>query len=221
MQIFIDVLLIAVLAFMVFRGWWKGFIKAALSLARLVLSLAITLLAGSAVAGWLDQAFINPTVYKAVYGKLSDIAADVSSSAEGGVQALVDKIPESYRDHLDLESVDPTAKIESLVESWSRSVSDGISNVVSTVVGYILLFAVCFLVFTLAIFIINKCVKASALRKADKLLGLVVGLVSGVASVMFLSVVLGAVLSVLGLGDVAEGSFMLDLFSGLRALIFK
>ncbi len=221
MHLFIDILLVAVFGFLVFRGWMRGFIKAVLSLARLVLSLVLTLLIGPSVADWLDQTLINPAVYKAVFSKLSAIAADITAEAEGGVEALVGKLPDTYRDHLNLSAIDPSDKIEDVVESWSVSISGGISNVIATVVGYVLLFAVCFLLFTLVIFIVSKCVKASKFNKTDKLLGLGLGAASGVTAVIFLSVVLGALLSLLGQGDAVESSFMLRLFSGLREWILS
>ena len=43
MQTVIDILLIVVFALLVFRGWWRGFMKSILSLGRLILSLVITI----------------------------------------------------------------------------------------------------------------------------------------------------------------------------------
>ena len=116
MQLVIDVLLIAVFGLLVFCGWWRGFMKSILSLGRLVLSLVITILFGSAFAGWIDETFINPPVFEAVSKKFSSIAAEVTASAEGGIDALVEKIPEAFRGYLDLTTVDPTAEINALVE---------------------------------------------------------------------------------------------------------
>ena len=161
MQTVIDILLIVVFALLVFRGWWRGFMKSILSLGRLILSLVITILFGSAFAGWLDEKFVNPPVFDAVFEKFSDIAADVTASAEGGIDALVEKIPEAFRGYLDLETVDPAAEINALVEEWSHTVADGISKVISTILGFILLFVISFIVLTVVIFICKK-------RKAKK-----------------------------------------------------
>ena len=221
MQLVIDILLVIVFALLVFRGWRRGFMKSILSLGRLILSLVITSLFGSAFAGWLDVKFINPPVFEAVFKKFSKIAADVTASAEGGIDALVEKIPNAFRGYLDLESVDPTAEINALAEEWSHTVADGISRVISLILGFILLFAISFVVLTIVIFIVGKLAKLPAIKAVDKLLGLVVGLFSGAVAVIIISIILGAILGLVGRGEVVEGSFMLRLFGGLKDLIFK
>jgi uncharacterized membrane protein required for colicin V production len=220
MQLVIDILLIVVFALLVFRGWRRGFMKSVLSLGRLILSLIITVLFGSAFAAWLDAKFINPPVFDAVFKKFSEIAAEVTATAEGGVDALVEKIPEAFRGYLDLETLDPSAEINALVEQWSHTVADSISKVIATVLGYILLFIIAFIVLTVAIFIVSKVAKLPFIKTADKLLGLVVGIASGAIAVIFLSVVLSAILGVIGQGEIVEGSFMLRLFSGIKDLLF-
>ena len=221
MQLVIDVLLIAVFGLLVFCGWWRGFMKSILGLGRLVLSLVITILFGSVFAGWIDETFINPPVFEAVFKKFSDIAADVTASAEGGIDALVEKIPNAFRGYLDLESVDPTAEINALAEEWSHTVADGISRVISLILGFILLFVISFVVLTVVIFIVSKLAKLPAIKTVDKLLGLVVGIFSGAVAVIIISIILGAILGLVGQGEVVEGSFMLRLFAGVKDLIFK
>ena len=221
MQLVIDILLIVVFGLLVFRGWWRGFMKSILSLGRLILSLVITIAFGASFAAWIDAKFVNPPVFEAVFKKFSDVAAEVTASAEGGIDALVEKIPEAFRGYLDLESVDPTAEINALVEEWSHTVADSISKVIATVIGYILLFVLTFLVLTVVIFIVTRFAKLPAIKTVDKLLGLVVGIVSGAVAVIFISVILSAILGVIGQEAVVEGSFMLRLFSGIKDLLFK
>ncbi len=220
MQLVIDILLIVIFGLLVFRGWWRGFMKSVLSLGRLILSLVITIVFGASFAAWIDAKFVNPPVFEAVFKKFSDIAAEVTASAEGGIDALVEKIPEAFRGYLDLETLDPTAEINALVEEWSHTVADGISKVIATVIGYILLFVLTFLVLTLVIFIITRFAKLPAIKTVDKLLGLVVGLFSGAAVVIFISVILSALLGIFGQEALVEGSFMLRLFSGIKDLLF-
>jgi uncharacterized membrane protein required for colicin V production len=220
MQLVIDILLIVIFGLLVFRGWWRGFMKSILSLGRLILSLVITIAFGASFAAWIDAKFVNPPVFEAVFKKFSDVAAEVTASAEGGIDALVEKIPEAFRGYLDLESVDPTAEINALVEEWSHTVADSISKVIATVIGYILLFVLTFLVLTVVIFIVTRFAKLPAIKTVDKLLGLVVGLFSGAVAVIFISVILSAILGVIGQEAVVEGSFMLRLFSGIKDLLF-
>jgi uncharacterized membrane protein required for colicin V production len=221
MQLVIDILLLVVFALLVFRGWRRGFMKSVLGLGRLILSVIITIIFGSAFADWLDVKFINPPVYEKVFAKFSDIAADITATAEGGVDALVEKIPDAFRGYLDLEAVDPTAEINALVEEWSHTVANGISRVISLILGYILLFVLSFIVLTIVIFIVGKLAKLPAIKTVDKLLGLVVGIFSGAIAVIIVSIILGAILGLIGQGEIVEGSFMLRIFGGLKDLIFK
>lgn len=221
MQLVIDILLIVIFGLLVFRGWWRGFMKSVLSLGRLILSLVITIVFGASFAAWIDAKFVNPPVFEAVFKKFSDIAAEVTASAEGGIDALVEKIPEAFRGYLDLETLDPTAEINALVEQWSHTVADGISKVIATIIGYILLFVLAFLVLTVVIFIVSKVAKLPAIKTVDKLLGLVLGIVSGIITVIFVSVILSALLGVLGQDAVVEGSFVLRMFSGIKDLLLN
>ena len=221
MQLVIDILFAVIFLLLVFRGWRRGFMKSVLSLGRLVLSLIITVVFGATFAAWIDAKFVNPPVFDAVFKKFSEVAAEVTATAEGGIDALVEKIPEAFRGYLDLETLDPTAEINALVEEWSHTVADGISKVIATVIGYILLFALAFLALTIVIFIVSKVAKLPAIKTVDKLLGLLLGLVSGAITVIFISVILSALLGLLGQDAVVEGSFVLRLFSGIKDLLLN
>lgn len=221
MQLVIDILFAVIFLLLVFRGWRRGFMKSVLSLGRLILSLIITIAFGATFAAWIDEKFVNPPVFDAVFKKFSEVAAEVTATAEGGIDALVEKIPEFFRGYLDLEALDPTAEINALVEEWSHTVADGISKVIATVIGYILLFALAFLALTIVIFIVSKVAKLPAIRTVDKLLGLLLGIVSGVISVIIISVILSALLSAFGQDAVVEGSFVLRLFSGVKDLLLS
>ena len=95
MQLAVDILLVLVFALTVFRGWWSGFFKTVFSVGRLILSLVITVLFGSACAGWLDETFINPPVFEAVFKRLTDIAADGTSGIEGAISLKVTTTPDA------------------------------------------------------------------------------------------------------------------------------
>ncbi len=204
-----DLILIALLAVFILRGWRRGFTRSILGLGRLVLTFVITATCGSAFADWLDKTFINPPVYDLVHSKLASLAEE----AGGNAISFFEKVPESFREHVDITAADTATSLDSLVVTWSHNVADGISGAVSTVIGYILLFILAFLVLTLVMLVVSKLVKMSPLATADKLLGLATGLLSGVLTVILVSVVLTALLSALGESDVAEASYILRLFA--------
>lgn len=222
MQLTIDLVLVGIFALLVVIGWWRGFLKTVLSLGRLILSFLITILLGPAVSAWIDEAFVNPPVYESVHEKFTALANEAAATAQGGVDALIQKIPSTFQGYLDLENVDPSSDIHALADEWSVTVAGGISKVIATVIGYILLFVVAFILLTVAIFIIGKIADSIKLvHTVDKLLGLALGVISGCIAVLLISTVLGAILSVTGQEAVVEESFMLKLSAGIRDMIFN
>ena len=221
MQFVVDILLIAAFALLVFQGLRRGFVKSILSLGRFVLSLVITILFSSDFANWINARFVNPSVYDSVSKRFSGIAADVAASADGNLEAFVEKIPRPFRGYLDLESIDPTSDINALADQWSHSVADGISKVISSVVGFVLLFLISFIVLSIVIFVVNKLTQLPIIKAADTLLGGVVGVFYGTVAVIVLSAILGAILGLMGQQEVVEQSCMLRLFAGVRDLIFE
>jgi uncharacterized membrane protein required for colicin V production len=222
MQIVLDLLLLAVFGLFVFIGWWRGFLKAVLGLGRLILSVILTILLGPGVSAWIDRTFINPPVYEAIHKKLTELATEVANTAQGGVDALTEKIPAMFKDYVDLENVNPAADVYALADEWSLSVAGGISKVIATVIGYILLFALCFVILTVLIFIMGKLVdRIRFIRTTDKVLGLILGVANGALIVLLVSTILGAILPLMGQEGIVDQSFMIRLSAGIRNLIFK
>ncbi len=222
MQLTIDLILLAVFGVLTLIGWWRGFLKTVLGFGKLFLSFILTILLGPAVSGWIDRTLVNPPVYETVHRKFTEIAAEVSATAQGGVEAMTEKIPAAFRSHLDLQNVDPASDIYALADEWSLTVSGGISRIVATVIGYVLTFVIAFILLTVVIFIVAKLIhKIDLLRTTDKILGALLGAASGVLVVLLISTILGAILSVMGKDAVVEGSFMLRLSGWIRNLIFQ
>ncbi len=197
MNVAFDILLLALFAFMVLRGYFKGFMKMVLSLGRLVLAVIITLIFGSAFSGWINEKFINPPIYEWVHGKISEMAG----SAVTNVDEFLEGLPGIFKNFVDAETFqdqygDAGASVDALVTDVSTSISGAMSTVISIVIGYVLLFLLSFVVLTVVIFLVNKFVKLPLIKTGDKLLGLAVGVVSGliavalVASILYLIVYL-------------------------------
>ena len=202
MNIVFDILLLALFALMVLRGYFKGFMKMVLSLGRLVLAVIITVIFGSAFSGWINEKFINPPIYEWVHGKISALAG----SAVTNVDEFLEGLPGIFKNFVDSEGFqdkygDAGASVDALVTDVSTSVSGAMSAVISTVIGYVLLFLLSFVVLTVVIFLVNKFAKLPLIKTGDKLLGLAVGAVSGliavalVASILYLIVYLTGDLS--------------------------
>ncbi len=202
MNILIDILLVALFAFMAIRGFFKGFLKMVLSFGRLILSVVITLIFGSAFSGWIDKTFVNPPIYEWVYGKLSELAG----GAVTNVDDFLNNLPGAFKGFVDSEAFqekygEAGASLDTLVTDVSTTVSGAMSAVIATVIGYILLFVLSFVILTVVIWLIGKFADLPILKSGDKLLGLAVGAVGGLiamtlaASVLYLIIYLTGDLS--------------------------
>lgn len=189
MNIVFDIVLIALFGFLLIRGYLKGFMKTILGFGRFVLAVIITLIFGAQFSGWIDVTFVNPPIYNAIYGKISEMA----SLATGSVDTFLADITEKYGNFIDTTSLQVGDSVDPLVESVSQSISGAISIVVSTIIGYILLFVLSFVLLTVVIFLVSKFAKLPVIGKVDKILGLVVGLVSGLVAASLLGTVLYAI----------------------------
>ncbi len=221
MQLTVDLFLLAVFVVLALIGWWRGFLKAVFSLGRLALSMIVTVLFGSAFAGWLDRVLVNPPVYEAIHHKFTEFATEAANTAQGGVDALAQKVPSIFRGYLDLENLDPASDIHTLADEWSLTVAGGISKVISTVIGYVLLFVIAFLALSILIFILGKLIdQIRFIRTTDKILGLLLGILGGAAAVLLLSTIIALILPLTGHEAVTETSLMLRLTAWFRNLVF-
>lgn len=210
MQLFLDILLVAVFAFIVFWGFHKGFFKSVLQFGRLVLTVVLTIIFGPRFSAWLDQKFINPPVFEKVHGKLAEMAASATADTDAFFAGLKDK----YGTFVDDATLDEQAgavgdSLDGMVEQYSTSISQSISGAVSTVLGYVLLFLAIFLILTVVIWVVSKLVKLPILKQCDKLLGLVLGLVNGFLTVSLLATLLYGILYAADNLSVYENSYVL------------
>ena len=205
MHVFLDILLVAVLAFLVFRGWRRGFAGSVLKSGRLILTLVITLSFGSAFSSFIDRVWIHPPVYEKVHARFTAMA----DAAGGRVDALVAQVPAMFRSYLDAGATERTQDLYRLADEWSQSVSSGISGVISSVIGHVLLFLMAYAALTLAVILLKRLTNLPVVGTLDRLLGLALGLIGGLLTAVFVAVILGAVLQISGNQDVLEQTLLL------------
>ena len=199
MHIVFDVILVALFAILLIRGYVKGFMKMVLSFGRLILAVIITILLGPTVSAWINEKFINPPIFEWVHGKISELAGNAVTNVD---EFLAD-LPGIFKGFVDSDAFqekygEAGASVDALVTDVSTSISDAMSSVVSTLIGYVLLFLVAFVVLTVVIWLVGKFAELPLLKTGDKILGLVVGAVSGLLSVALVASVLYLIVYVTG-----------------------
>lgn len=217
MHFVIDILLLGLLAFLLFRGWKRGFSASVLKCGRLILSFVITFSLGSSFSSWLEKRWVYPAVFSRIQARFSEIAL----SADGHMDRFLSQIPAVFRPYLDPALADPTHSIDRLADEWSVAVSEGISGVLASVFGHILLFILVYALLSVVIFFLRSLTKLPVVHTVDSVLGLILGGAGGLLLVAFLSAVIGAVLEIMGQIDTLEQSLTLRIFEGVREALFQ
>ncbi len=209
MWIVIDLLLVALLAWLTFRGFKRGFFRSIFGLGRLILAVIITVIFRAPFSAWLDKTFINPPVFDAVHEKLTALG----ERAGGDLTTLLNSLPHALSAQLGGDPGGYEGNIDATVEQWSHSIAGNLSEAISSVIGTVLLFILAFLLLSVAVFFVSKLLLASPFAGIDRLLGAILGGVSGILAVILVAMVLAAVLTACGQQDIVVRSLLLRLFA--------
>lgn len=174
-----DLILLAVLLFIVIRSCVKGFFKTVFGSLRLVFSFIAAYFLGKPVGGFIDQKFVYGWTYNGVHSKIHELYESASESFD--VQKILSVfpkflIPESIRETL--ENSEATG--EELVTTASEAVSGAISHFVSMIVAYILVFILAWILLWLITKILGNVIhKIPIVGTLDHILGAALGLLIG------------------------------------------
>ncbi len=207
MTYIVDIVLVGLLVIMAVRGCVQGFLKTILKSGRFFLAVLLTVALTSPVAALLNDNLINPPIYSAVNGKLTELA----DAAEGSADSLLESVPAFLKNQLG-ENISTTGKLEQLVDEWSETISQSISGAISTVLAVILLFVALMLLLTILIKILSSVIeKIKLLDTVNRVLGLVLGLLVGGALMLLAARVVAPILTALGQDALVDSSFILKL----------
>lgn len=211
MHIVLDMILVAVFGFFVFRGWWRGFAEGVLKSGRWVLSLVITLTLGPTLSAFINRIWIHPPVYEKIHARFMAMA----DAANGQVDAWISRIPAVFRPFLNIDGAEHTQDLNRLANEWAQEASDGLSGMISSIIGYILLFVLAYVTLTLAILFLRNLTKLPVIGTLDRVLGLALGIISGLLTALLVAVILAAILLVSGNGAVLDQSLLLKALSSI------
>ena len=190
MKIFIDVLLVAVLAFSIIRFGVKGLICSILGMGKFILAFLVSLALGKPVAVWLANGIVGNAVSNSVYSKIYGYFDGGKSMTE-----FFESIPDGFLKLIRLFGADVDALearfgtaegTEAVIQEMSDYISSPIARTASSIIAYVVIFIVAFIVLSIVIKGLSK-IKIPVVTKLDKILGVVFGLVLGALTVAFIS----------------------------------
>lgn len=196
-----DLLLIGIIALSVIIGYKKGAAKTILSVAAILLSLALAVIISRMMSTLIYDAFFRESLQNKVESALeSTVAGSVAQAGVSVVSALPGVVagamsyfgvPQSTFDSYCQEALNQQEKAASVViaEKLSPVVTGLISLVLSVV-----LFIVLYFILRLLIKPVSKVFKLPIIRKPDSFFGGVLGFVKGIVWVLILAVLLKLVI---------------------------
>lgn len=225
MNIIIDLIIAAIIAFNVILGWKQGFVKTALKSLVLVVALIAAFSFVNPVRNYVLETENGKNwqdkIHSSVITVLDNISAneqeDVAEEEEstGKLTSLLSSLGVDVRD------------IQNDIEEWKETKSDGIKESIASKVSpvllktavtfgsFIVIFLAVYILATVAVFLLDKFTKLPVLKQANTLLGIVAGIVLAIAEACVFVSLVQLLLPVNALGGIFAG------FSPESTYLFK
>ena len=212
--IVIDIVFVAIAAWIIYSNARNGFISGIFQFAKTVLAFVAAYFIGGNLGAFFTKTFLEQPVYNFIYNKLNGFYQE--HGAGFTVESVIESLPETVVTERIVENISKLSEEgEALVASIATGVATPISSFVGNVIGYGLVFIVAFILLSVAVFFILKALdKVKLIHTVDTVLGALIGVL--VATVMIL--VVSSVFKTF-LGDTAlyTDTFVMEFFgeSGL------
>ncbi len=195
MSIAVDILIVLIFVGIVVFFTKYGLDRAVLKIGNAWLSLALTLLIGPLVTGWLENLFLRDFLIDGVYNSLIDL---IEHNANGyNLAELFDNLPQGFVNFLDglgasLSALEAefgsyTEAGNEIIRVMAERIATPCINVISTLIGHILGFIVPWLFFRWLKFEVEKDAAHKFFRVFDHIGGFLVGVAGGYFIVLCLA----------------------------------
>lgn len=230
MNIIVDIIILAIIAFNVILGWKQGFVKMALKSLVLVVALIAAFSLVNPVRDYVlstNDAFTwEIKIHQSVETVLDGMGNDTEDVKEEN-----DALPqiEGLLSSLGVETEELKTDIEKWKESKSDEIKESIASKISpillkaavTFVAFIVIFFSVYLICTLAVFLLDKFTQLPVLKQANTVLGIVVGIVLAVAEACVFVSLVQLLLPVNALGGIfasftPENTFLFKFFGSFN-----
>lgn len=189
---FIDILLVAVLAFYVVRHFHYGLMHTVYNIGKFIAAFLLAAIFGRPLAGYLADGVIGDAVTAKVFDKISEYVGGSES-----LSAFFNDVPEGFASLVKLFGVDMAALreqygtaegSEAILRDMAETISYPISGTISAIIAYVAIFVVSLAILSVVVMLLAK-IKLPILTGLDKTLGLLLGLVLGLMNVALISTV--------------------------------
>ncbi len=196
MAYILDGIVLLVVAFCIWNGWRKGFIKALSRLLAFVVALLVAMWCSGPVAQAVYDGAVAPQVEETLLTNLNDNAL---GSASAKADAALNELPEYVRNLLSnqgiatgqdvLNKVGATDNAPQLAERIEATVVAPLLVPVLEVLASFVLFLLASVVISFALGLLDKVFKLPLLRGVNRTLGIIPGIINGVLCALILATV--------------------------------
>ncbi|NLK39524.1 MAG: CvpA family protein [Clostridiales bacterium] len=237
MSFIFDIALIAIIAFTIFKGARRGFIKSVMSFVSLIVAIIVANTYSPSLSAWYYDKFIISSVSEKIRQFVSGFIPvgkeTVDMSAVFGDQTFTEMI-ERYGG--DLEQLKAsygsfTEATAAKIDELAVTVADPVARTISNVLGYASIFFGALIILWIVSAVVDLIFKLPVLRTANKLLGVLFGIVCALLYAWLFSIIavfginaLSAIEPDIFGSAILDNSVLLKFFNEnnlLRSIFFK
>ena len=196
MNFALDIICVVIFLWAVIASWRKGFIKAALGLVSVIVSFLLAKAFTPALAGWIDEKFMNGKIALMFENFLSsnEQLAKAGETITGFFDSIKQAVPGGASDGI-------VSSGEEQISSITSTIAGTISYSLSEIAAFIILFVVILIICKIAIVIINAIFSLPLLGMINHGLGFVFGFVKGALFVFLLCLLVSFVIMMTASGE--------------------
>ncbi len=221
----VDVLLIAVFAWTVYRAWKRGLVDAAAGLLSVIGAVVVSRMFGFVLEGVLRRKLFDPLIGETVASviqKALDTVHETAGSASDAITAAVTQALDGIRTYTDmlgiplnidpdrLSGISPNSISGEAANALAADIAAPIAETLASWSAYLLLFLIAYAVLRFVFRIIDLVMRLPLLHEANSLLGCVCGILLGTAYAFLAARLAAVVLGIL----VTRGTLPPEVLSG-------
>ncbi len=216
-SIILDIALVVIAAFIIFKYTVAGFIKSILNFAKVIVSVLLAILLRLPVANLICQMFMDSAIKGWVHSSFAQLLAGVDPTVN--FIRLNSETPQFFQNvltsfGLDYESFNEEVYnlSEDNIGYLTEELGGSISRMLSTIIAVVVIFIVAMIALSVVVRLLNNLTKISGIRAINRLLGLGLGVAWAIVAIWTIGVGAQALVNMLSplFPDVIDQSIIDD-----------
>lgn len=207
MGILLDIVLILLIVFFIYRASCKGFVKSLFDIIGYFAAVVVAFFVGKVLANWIYSIGFKSSIETSISSSLSQITS--AASASDTVTSVFDVVPKFVASLMKFFGVTSESALGQLgdssaitaatsPEALADTVAKPVLTTIFTFVLFFILFIVCIFLLRWIATLINRIFSSSVLGPVNMVLGGVLGIVKALVFLFLLTTILGLYMNISG-----------------------